>query len=547
MSSVVVYQPMNLRSDKDLDQVRESLMAPRDVESRVKIDEDGFVVVTSPTIIGSRHAKRPALITGLVRSITDRTRIQRRIEAARLAREEEDATAFRTARIVAIIPTYETESRIDKSVESLLLQSRPLDEIVVVINGPGNSAEAFNRLKWLAVAFPKQLTIVRPDGVNGKDASGKSKGSKVGALNWAYRRFLAGGEFEFMLGMDADVVADENMVHHLEEDLLRQARAGGVRAKYSFEVPSHEEMKGKSLQLVYGQRREFTKKEIDDALNRSAAHILGGQATLFDVQALRDAARVTEGRVPWSDKTLVEDAELTRTLERLNYRPMVSTRARAWTGLMYTTNAWQKQRRKWQDGHLTDMTRDFRPRQDFRRWKEQIGLGWNLLLRVLFAVVVTMSLALDTLELTPLWVIPLGVVTLQSLLIALKTPKRSLREIVNALGYVPGEIYYLRTLSVWLDSVIVVILNISRDGWSNQAAAESAQKKTATSGWLIIIAAVATPIALLLVLERFIAPEVMARLVEYGWNIVTAMTAISVVTMLWFIVRVLRSWRTLNP
>ena len=140
-----------------------------------------------------------------------------------------------------------------------------------------------------------------------------------------------------------------------------------------------------------------------------------------------------------------------------------------------------------------------------------------------------------------------GVVTLQSLLIALKTPKRSLREIVNALGYVPGEIYYLRTLSVWLDSVIVVILNISRDGWSNQAAAESAQKKTATSGWLIIIAAVATPIALLLVLERFIAPEVMARLVEYGWNIVTAMTAISVVTMLWFIVRVLRSWRTLNP
>src|SRR5699024_7797461 len=159
-----------------------------------------------------------------------------------------------------------------------------------------------------------------------------------------------------------------------------------------------------------GQRREFAKKEIDDALNKNVAHILGGQATLFEVQALRESARVTEGRVPWSDNTLVEDAELTRTLESLGYRPRVSSRARAWTGLMLTTNAWQKQRRKWQDGHLMDMTRDLRPRQDFRRWKEQFGLGWNLLLRVLFFVVVTMSLALDMLVMTPLWIVPLAVV-----------------------------------------------------------------------------------------------------------------------------------------
>lgn len=117
-------------------------------------------------------------------------------------------------------------------------------------------------------------------------------------MNWAYRRFLAAGNFEFMLGMDADVIADEDMVHHLEEDLICQARAGGVRARYSFLIPPQEEMKGKSMQLAYGQRREFAKKEIDDALNKNVAHILGGQATLFEVQALRESARVTEGRVP---------------------------------------------------------------------------------------------------------------------------------------------------------------------------------------------------------------------------------------------------------
>src|SRR5690606_448115 len=115
--------------------------------------------------------------------------------------------------------------------------------------------------------------------------------------------------------------------------------------------------------------------------------------------------------------TLVEDAELTRKLERLGYRPAVSTRARAWTGPMFTTHAWQKQRRKWQDGHLMDMIKDFCPKQDFRRWKEQIGLGWNLLLRTLFAVVVVMSFALNTLEFSALWLMPLGIVTLQSFLI----------------------------------------------------------------------------------------------------------------------------------
>ena len=547
MSLLSMREPAAKRPFEELEAIRESLMECRSTDAVIRIDADGFIVSPQADDLTSRltSTQRPRLLAGLVRSFKELTGVSQRIADAHAARDE--AEVSKVARIVAIVPTFEREDEIDKAVESLLLQTRPIDRIAVVINGPGESAEAFNRLKWLAVAFPEQLRVVCPPSINGRDAGGASKGSKVGALNWAYRYFLAKGDFDFMLGVDADVVADEEMVHHLEDDLLRRARAGGVRARYSFKIPSREVMKGKSTQLVYGQRHEFTKKELDDALQGNTAHILGGQATLFDVPALREVARISDGYVPWSDKTLVEDAELTRKFEQLGYRPAVSARARAWTGLMYTPHAWQKQRRKWQDGHLMDMTRDFRPVQDFRRWKEQIGLGWNLLLRVLFALVVTMSFALDTLTLSPLWLIPLGIVTAQSLIIALKTPSRSLREVVRALLYIPGEIYYLRTLSVWLDSVIVVTLNVRRDGWGNQAAAESGQKKTAISGWILILTAVTVPIAGLLVLERFIAPDIMAAIVAYGWYVVTAMTAFSVVAMLWFIIRVLRSWRTLNP
>ena len=533
---IVAYEPRPIRSHDELEAVRFSLSDADFDESKViDLDENGYMVA-------SRERRR--LLARPLNSLPAAEIIKRNLMWSRKKRREAELESARYARIVAVIPAFEQEADIDQSIESLLLQSRPIDHIVVVVNGPGKSKAAVNRLRWLNEAFPGQLTVAIPSALNGCDAAGKSKGSKVGALNWAYQQFVAKGSYDFMLGMDADVVADENMVHNLEADMLKQARAGGVRARYSFKTPS--DTKSKTMSLVYGQRHEFTKKELDDALH-GRAHILGGQATLFEVAALREVAQVSAGYVPWSQDTLVEDAELTRSLEKLGYAPGVSSTARAWTGLMFNARSWQRQRRKWQDGHLTDMTRDFHPWQDRRRWTEQLALGWNLVLRILFAVVVAASVALDQFQFSPLWLIPLGIVTLQSLLIALKTPDRSLREILRAVLYVPGEVYYLRTLSIWIDSVITVSLNIRRDGWANQVAAESGQKKTAVSGWIIILTAVALPVAILLVAERFISPTVMSGIMQYGWIAVTIMTVFSTLVMLRFILRVVRRWKTLNP
>lgn len=541
-SSVTIREPRPVLSPDECDEIRARISsATRTIAiGALIVNERGFVHPYVAPVRPERHG----IIPGKLRSFAEKLKTKNRLETMHEQQRQEELRRERYARIVAVIPAYEKEDEIDKSVESLLLQSRPVDQIVVVINGPGESNQARKRLDWLVDTFSEQLIVAEPPSLNGRDATMKSRGSKVGALNWAYAEFLVEGDFDFMLGMDADVVADDEMVHHLEVDLLRQARAGGVRARYSFMVPT--DTKGKSMSLIYGQRHEFTKKEIDDALH-GRAHILGGQATLFDIAALKAAARITNGRVPWSDDTLVEDAELTRSFEKLGYRPNVSATARAWTGLMFTAYAWQKQRRKWQDGHLTDMTKDIHPWADRRRWREQFALGWNLLLRVMFAVVVGTSLALDQFKFNPWWLMPLGVVMVQSLMIAIKTPNRSLREIIRALLYIPGEIYYLRTLSIWLDSVIIVTLNIKRDGWTNQATAESSQKKTAMSAWVLILSAIALPMAALVVLERFIAASIMSDIVMFGWWAIAGMTALSVVSMLWFIVRVLRCWRTLRP
>lgn len=461
---------------------------------------------------------------------------------ARELAKEQKLNNSRAARIVAFVPTYEAEDQIDRTIEGLLLQSRRIDKIVVCVNGPGESSVAYDK----AIAYAKEkhfkgwLDVIRPEGLAGK----------VNALNYMFEAYVAGGYFDFVLGVDADVVPDNDMVLHLDEDLNNFKQAGGVMARYSFLHPSHDEMKGASKHLIHGQRHEFASVGINQQLRGNTSEILGGQATLFRADLLMAIAKVTShGRYagPWDINSKVEDAKLTREIQKLGKTSKTSAKARAWTGLMYTPHTWQKQRRKWQDGHLEDITGDFHPLLDWRRWSEQWSLGWNLLIRIAFAALLATSISLDRFVFAPIWLIPMGLAILQSFLVALKVPDRRLIEIFRSLLFIPNEIYYVRTLSIWLDSIVVMFLNIKRDGWKNQAAAEASKKKSAISVWLIIALAVAAPSLGFIMLSKLIPVEAVDIVLHWSWTTLSIMTALSVVAMAWKILRIMRRFRTLAP
>ena len=457
-------------------------------------------------------------------------------ERIKLIRQTQTQTDQRTAKIIAIVPTYETESGIGETIDSLLKQTRPIDLIVICVNGPGDSDVAYRTALPYASYF-RNVIIDRPNSLAGK----------VNTLNWMYRKYIQTGGFDFVLGIDADIEADPDMVFHLDTDLIRRKRAAGVMARYSFRVP--EEMKGKSRSLVYGQRHEFAMTGIKHQLKKDTSEILGGQATLFRADALISAAEITDGDLPgpWDARSKVEDAELTRTFQSLGYETATSRSARAWTGLMYTASTWQKQRRKWQDGHLEDMMRDFHPWLDRRRWFEQFAMGWNLSIRVMFAALLATSISLDRFVFLPLWLIPMGLAIVQSLLVALKIPNRRLGEVVRSLFFIPGEIYYVRTLSVWLDSVIVALLNVKRDGWKNQAAAEESKKKSAVSVWMIILVAVLAPTTLFVFASKVLPGQVEDVLLLGLWTLLSAMTIGSIIVMTYTILRIVRNFRNLAP
>lgn len=235
-------------------------------------------------------------------------------------------------RILAIIPALETEKEISKTIESLLTQWRIIDRIVVVVNGPGYSDIAYDDAKLYAEQFPNNVTVERP--INAK--TGENLAGKVNALNWAYAKYIAGtnandnNAFTHWLGVDADVEADPFMVQNLEREIINRPKAAGVSATYSFRIPDDMGHKAhKSRSMVYGQRSEFAFTEIKHQLRNNTTDILGGQATLYDVSALRSACRETYGNVPWDSRSKVEDAQLTRVFRRQGLEAATCPKARA--------------------------------------------------------------------------------------------------------------------------------------------------------------------------------------------------------------------------
>lgn len=477
-----------------------------------------------------------------------RSKVEEGIRRIRAAQKNEPIN--QNPKVIAVIPTYESEENIGLTIESLLWQKgdpkKPyealiIDLIVVTINGPGESDVAYKSAQKYAEMF-SNVVVERPDSLQGHANKGK-----VNALNWTYMKYIHYGNFDYVLGIDADIEAHEDMVRLLEDDLRSKKTAGGVMARYGFKTPA--DMEGKSRSLIYGQRHEFAMTGIKHQLRKDTSDILGGQATLFRVEALIKIAAKTEGERhgPWDARSKVEDAQLTRAMQKEGYTTATSRNARAWTGLMYTPATLHKQRRKWQDGHLEDMLRDFRPWLDRQRWRDQFVLGWNLLTRIMFAALLITSITAHMYLFVPLWLVPIGLAIVQSTLVALKVPDRSFQEIVRAILFIPGEIYYLRTLSVWFDSVLQVILNRTRDGWTNQATAESSKKTTAHVAWAYMALAVCLPTIPLLLALSYLPADSATWLLNGLWILLSIMTSASVLGMLYMIMRIIRNFRSLQP
>ena len=464
------------------------------------------------------------------------------------------ASKRETPFITAIIPAHNEQKDILFALESLVRQTRRIDRIVVIVNGTTDKTYELARL--FEKEFPGMIEVVNNPMYTTRSGWKKEVKSKVEALNYAWHNFIANSpsraENEFVFGCDADIRLDPDAIEQLEKVLLADddQKIGGVRCVYHL-TPS-DEASLSELSLIQAQQIDFASTELRDQLHHdNRVTILGGQATLFRREALEKVSEQNKGIGPWSAVTLVEDAYLTRMLEEGRFDGVVCPEAHCVVGAMSTSHALQAQRRKWQNGHLIDIAGDKRFALDRVRWAQQFALGWNWLIRALFVALVATSLAAESFEFEPWWMIPLVLVCIQNVLIVLCMRDRTPMLLLRALTYLLPEIYVWRTLGVWILSLrkgFLALVNtgrIDQSDWVKQARAEASHKTSAWATWFVFGTSMLIP-ATSLMACTYAFPATGEQLLVYGWRVIAVMAIVSSIFMAIKVMRIVKNYRHLS-
>lgn len=360
----------------------------------------------------------------------------------------------KTAKIVVVVPAHNEEGSIGRVIEALLAQTRRPDRIVVVADN------CTDRTVEIARSFGRRVTVVETVG---------NRDRKVGALRCAWQQYVAYG-YDYMLGVDGDTVLAPNSLADLEAELESNPKIGGVMARYTFD-PELGSTKWARL-LIRMQRLEFASWTLDILHRRRNTYVLGGQATLFRVEALQQIVDEERRLSPWDPDAQVEDMELTWMLSARGWETKVSETARAYAGPMVTVRSLWAQRRKWDEGMIRLLLGSKIGATTIYPWRVQIKNGVNAVTRALFVTLLTTSLLIGSFQWNWIWIVPPVLAALLNFKHARKTPGRTRLDLVLAGTLVAVELYLWFRLLAWATSWATVIAGIRRDGWARQYKAE---------------------------------------------------------------------------
>ncbi len=360
----------------------------------------------------------------------------------------------KTAKVVVVVPAHNEQASIGRTLHALLQQTRRPDRIVVVAdNCTDGTVEVVKR-------FGRKVTLIETAG---------NRDRKVGALRAAWQQYVAYG-FDYMLGVDADTVLSPNSLEDLERELEASPKVGGIMARYTFDPDLAESRWARGL--IRLQRLEFASWTLDMLHRKRNTYVLGGQATLFRVQALAEVVEGERRLSPWDPEAQVEDMELTWALSTRNWETKVSATARAYAGPMITVRSLWAQRRKWDEGMIRLLLGTKIGATTIYPWRMQAKMAVNALTRVMFFTLLGTSLLIGSFTWNWIWIAPPVLAALLNLKHARKAPGHTPLDLLMAGSLVGVELYLWFRLCVWTASWTTVIAGIRRDGWARQYKAE---------------------------------------------------------------------------
>lgn len=284
--------------------------------------------------------------------------------------------------------------------------------------------------------------------------------------------------FDYLLGVDGDTILEPDALRLLEREADAESRIGGISAIYTVDPQSSKGLI--SSFLTTGQRAQFAAFTMDNLLRGRNMAVLGGQCSLFSMQALKDVMTANRQSTPWVNDSEVEDSLLSLQLRSIGAATKISATARAFVGGMHTVRALDGQQVKWNAGAIdlmwpgqrsTTAGQPFHPNLRLR-WMENLSMLFNISIRLGFLLLLAASLSIGAFVFSPWWLIPPAVATVLNLRIAYSIKGRTARDIWFALLFFPAEIYLWMRMGHFLRAWAKFFSKAQTDNWAAQAKAE---------------------------------------------------------------------------
>jgi peptidoglycan-N-acetylglucosamine deacetylase len=232
-----------------------------------------------------------------------------------------DGIHWRPRSFAVIVPAYNEEEVIVKSVSALLASPLKNFKIFVVDDGSSDDTATVTRAAFAGIDRVRVLQ---------KPNEGKSA-----ALNHALRRTRA----EVVVTLDADTIFEHDALGLLVRH-FRNPRVGAVAGAALIGNAVNSITRFQSLEYVTSQNLDRRAMELANGIQ-----VVPGAIGAWRRSALRQVGGFTPD-------TLAEDADATVRLERAKWRVLYEPRAMAYTEAPETVGAFIKQRFRWMFGML---------------------------------------------------------------------------------------------------------------------------------------------------------------------------------------------------
>jgi cellulose synthase/poly-beta-1,6-N-acetylglucosamine synthase-like glycosyltransferase len=475
------------------------------------------------TDVPERTAVRPTLKRAIANVATRPTR---RTEESLYVEEDK-----RISTIACIIPCYNEQDTIASVLKSLLAQTRLPDVIHVVVNNTDDEtieiANEFAGHHKRVVRGETFSTVVRIHDM------GKNADKKVGALNFGFRLCR---NYDFILGVDGDTTLERHAVEWMELEMVDDRRIGGLSAIYTVDI--EPTMGPMTKFLIAGQRAQFAAFNMDNLLRGRNMAVLGGQCSLFSVDALNAVMRQFHQTSPWVRDSEVEDSLLSLQIKKVGYATKISAKARASVGGMTNLRALHGQQVKWNYGAIDLMwpgqRGNTKGQPNLRlRWFENLTMLTNIGTRLSFVLLLAASLSIHAFVFEPVWLIPPAVAIILNVRLATSIKNARAYDVMFALLFFPAEIYTILRMSHFAAAWTQFFARVDKDNWAAQSKAERGGGSSHLWPALVVVVLF---VSMALAWSQMDV-EVQSTVLGIGWPILYVITIMQTLFMLKKVIR----------